>query len=193
MGFEQVIDLDCATSTAIGGRDKKSGKANPTQAEGYFLGTRQVASKLSQSGFANLHVLQTPNGNLGIWGKKDMDTKLKDVAPGTMVRITFVGMQPTKKQDMYKYKVEQDKSNRLDMGSLAVGDGETDTGFTDNGTSDYAAEEEEADDLDDAPPADEAPAARAQPPRQPAKAPDAARQAKVQEMLNKARAAKTAR
>ncbi len=45
MAFEQVVDLDASVCTAIGGVDRKSNKANPKSAEGYYVGTRQGQSR----------------------------------------------------------------------------------------------------------------------------------------------------
>ncbi len=129
-------------------------------------------------------------GNLGVWGKTDMDVKLKAVAPGTMIRITFTGMQETKNNPMYKYKIEVDKANCIDVGG--VSDGSADSEATGDDAGYESADDGEEQSLDaEAPPADEPPPARAQPPKQPAKAPDAARQAQVQALLNRSRAAKT--
>src|SRR3954468_6708897 len=111
MGFREVQTLDAEVTIALGGRNKKTGKANPTSAEGYFLGSRQVDSKKSKNGKASIHFLQTAEGNLGVWGKTDLDRKLSAVTPGTMVRITQSGMVATPNGDMYKYKVEIDESN----------------------------------------------------------------------------------
>lgn len=114
MAYEKVQDLDCETTVAVGGRDKKTGKANPKSAEGYFLGSKVTQSKYGES---FLHILQTPEGNLGVWGKTDMDRKLKAVTPGTMVRITDTGKtKPSKKgNDMIVYLVEHDPDNTIEV------------------------------------------------------------------------------
>lgn len=124
MAFEQVVDLDCAKTVVLGGRDKKTGKSNPTSAEGYFIGSKAVKNKLGDN---FLHILQTPEGNLGVWGKTDLNAKFKAVVPGQMVRATFVGMVETKYQPMFKYKLEVDKANTIDVSSV-----ETFTNFTDS-------------------------------------------------------------
>jgi len=179
MAFEQVVDLDCSVTTSIGGTDRKTGKKNPTSVEGYFLGSRKVDSAKSKSGFCYLHVFQTKDGNLGVWGKTNLDSQLRSVQPGTMTRVTFSGMVETKNNPMYKYKVEVDKNNNIDVSDLsapsneATGDDDTDHGFVE---SDFADEEGSA--LDE-----QLPAARATPPARPAAAPNAARQAKVQALL----------
>ena len=115
MSFKEVTTLDADVTIRLGGVDKKTGKPNPQSAEGYYLGTRKVTSPKSKSGFASLHFLLTPNGNRAIWGKTDMDRKFSSVQPGTMVRISFDKMVPTPNGDMYKYKLEQDATNNIEV------------------------------------------------------------------------------
>lgn len=119
MGFQEVTSLDAETTIRLGGVDKKTGKKCPTTAEGYYLGAKVIDSPKSKSGKASLHIFSTPKGNLGVWGKTNMDQKLKTVTPGTMTRITFTGMQPTKNGEMYVYKVETDGENTIDVSALS--------------------------------------------------------------------------
>lgn len=186
MAFKQVIDLDCATSTAIGGVDKKSGKKNPTSVEGYFIGSRDVESKKSKTGLAKLHVFQTSAGNQGVWGKTDLDQKLARVTPGTMTRVTFTGMQETKNNPMYKYRVETDDENVIDVGTPGNGSEDSNEEASEGFQSADAYEEESALDGEEEQ-LDEQPAPRALPPRQAAQAPSAERQAKVNALLNRSR------
>lgn len=117
MGFKEVSSLDADIVVSIGKRDRKTGNQGPKQAEGYYLGSRQVKSNRGES---FIHFLQTPEGNLGVWGTTDMNRKLKQVPPGTMVRITSTGTRPTPNGDMYTYKVELDKENTIEVGSTEV-------------------------------------------------------------------------
>jgi len=112
MGFTEVSSLDADVTIALGKINKETGKPYPKQAEGYFLGSRIVQNKRGES---RLFFLQTPKGNLGIWGTTDLDRKLGQVQPGTMVRITSTGTKPTPNGDMYTYKVEVDKSNTIEV------------------------------------------------------------------------------
>lgn len=183
--FTEVADLDCSVTTALGGTDKKTAKANPTCIEGYYIGTRQVVSPKSKTGFASLHVLQTQKGNVGVWGKTNLDQKMLAAKPGQMIRATFVGMVPTKNNPMYKYKLEIDANNTIDVASVedsgaAAGDYTAEKN-TDAEGGDYGSDDA-ALDADDTP-ADVVPPTRAAPPRTAAKAPDAARQAKVNALL----------
>lgn len=122
MGFTEIASLDADTTIALGGVNKQTGRKNPTSIEGYYLGSRQVDGKRGPS---NLHFLQTPKGNVGVWGKTDLDRKLSSVLVGTMIRASFVGMTPTPKGDMYKFKVEVDKDNTIEVATLSAGAGNT--------------------------------------------------------------------
>lgn len=115
MGFKEVSSLDAEVTISLGGVNKKTGKKNPTSVEGYYLGSRTVEGK---KGDSKIHFFQTSKGNLGVWGKTDSDRKLGGVAPGTMTRISFDKMQATPNGDMYKYKVEVDADNTIDVGDL---------------------------------------------------------------------------
>src|SRR5258708_25091801 len=117
MAFEQVLDLDAEITVSLGGSNRKTGKKNPSQVEGYYLGSRKVESKKAKSGFAYIHILQTEKGNLGVWGKTDLDRKLLTVTPGTMIRASHTGMLQTPNGEMYKYKVEIDKDNSIEVGN----------------------------------------------------------------------------
>ena len=122
MSFKEVQDLDCDNATPIGGFNKKTKKDNPKMVEGYYLGSREVPDQKRKSGISYLHILQTAKGRLGIWGKTDMDRKIRAVTPGVVVRITFLKMVPTPNGEMYKYSVELDEENVLDMSDFAPSD-----------------------------------------------------------------------
>lgn len=117
MAFTEVSSLDTDVTTRLGGVDKKTGKKNPVSAEGYYLGFKKIDSKMNRSGFSYLHILQTPKGNLGVWGKTDMDRKLTTITPGTMVRITFDKIVQVPTGPMYKFKVEADANNTIEVNS----------------------------------------------------------------------------
>ena len=117
MAFKKVLSLDAEITVALGGRDKKTGKANPTKVEGYYLGSRQVTG--GKKGPSIIHFFQTPKGNLAVWGKTDSNRKLAGVAPGTMTRVSFDKMKPTPNGDMYCYNVEVDEDNTIDVSELA--------------------------------------------------------------------------
>ncbi len=190
MAFKELADLDADTCYALGGKDKKTGKNNPTKVEGYFIGTRQVESKKSKTGLAALHIIQTSKGNVGIWGKTNLDQKLKSVTPGVMVKIEFSGMKETKNNPMYVYKVSQDTENTIEVvgadTSAAADTGSDDQGDFNSDDTPFEGDTGAEDDVDadsDAPAADEPPPQRAQAPRRPAAAPTRAATQGVQGLL----------
>lgn len=178
MAFTEISSLNCETTTALGGRNKE-GKPNPTQVEGYFIGSKDVESRKSKTGKAKLHILLTAKGNVGIWGKTDLDRKMLNVTPGVMVRITQNGKVPTPNGEMYKFKVEVDSENTTEVAVQTSGSSEEeDSGYSGNegfGESEVFEDELAADEV------------QYVAPRAPAKgtatAPDAARQAKVRALL----------
>lgn len=194
MAFKELADLDTATCTAIGGVDKKSGKKNPTSIEGYYIGTKQVASKKSKTGLADLHVIQTSKGNVGVWGKTNLDQKMKTVTPGLMTRISFTGMQETKNNPMYKYKVEVDETNFIDVGgvsesSVSGSEADSDESNSYESQDSYSSDEpEESDAFGEQLPPDEPVLPRAAAPKaRPTTAIDAARQAQTKALLDRTR------
>jgi hypothetical protein len=181
MAFQEAQDLGCETTIRLGGTDKKTGKNNPKTAEGFYVGSRRVTTKFGPSW---VHVLQTSKGNVGIWGKTDLDSKLLAITKGTMVRLTYTHSVPSNKgNDLMKYKVEFDKDNTIEVADGAPASSESEGGdyesaFSggDDGETDEALEEESA--------PDEQPVHRPQPPKAAAKVPNAAQQARVQALLN---------
>jgi hypothetical protein len=180
MAFEKIIDLDCDVTIALGGVDKKTGRPNPTKIEGYYLGSRQVADKKKKSGFSFIYAFQTPKGNVGVWGKTNLDNKMASVAPGTMVRVTQSGKRPTPNGDMYLFLVEQDRDNTIPVNSTSVPTYEAEA---DSSVDSYEAEAPESAEA----PADEVPYTPPVAPKQPARTPSAESQARVQAVLNRTR------
>lgn len=119
MAFKSVLDLDADITVSLGGTNRKTGKKNPESVEGYYIGSRKHDSPKAKSGFSYLHIFKTEKDNVGVWGKTDMDRKILAISPGTMARVTFTGMQPTKNGDMYKFRAEVDEDNTIDVGGLA--------------------------------------------------------------------------
>jgi len=112
LAFQEVSSLDADVTVALGKTNKETGKPYPKQAEGYYLGSRKVENKRGES---QLHFLQTKSGNLGVWGTTDLNRKLGQVVPGSMVRVTSTGTKPTPNGDMYTYRVEVDKGNTIEV------------------------------------------------------------------------------
>lgn len=137
MAFKQVTDLSTDVTISLGGTNRKTNKKNPTSIEGYYLGKREVADKKKKSGFSYIYTFQTDKGNIGVWGKTDLDRKMSAVKPGTMTRASFDKMVPTPNGDMYKFIVAVDEDNTTEVLSEAV---QSDTGGYDKR---YASSDEE--------------------------------------------------
>lgn len=176
MAFEKIASLDSDISINLGGTNKKTGKPNPMTVEGYYLGTKVgIPNKFDASKPDCMHILQTPKGNVGVWGKSHLNPQMAKALPGAMVRITFTGTRPSKKgNDQLLFSVEQDTANNIDVSSI------------NDAPADYGDDLEEGYTAEDATPA-EAPYVAPTPPKVAAKAPDAARQAKVAALLNGSR------
>lgn len=114
MAFKELQDLSAEVTISIGGFNKKLRKDNPTEAEGYYLGFRQHPSTFTKGKMDSIYFFQTPKGNLGVWGKTDLDKKMAQVTPGVMTRIKFVGEVPSNKGNpMLKYSVATDEENTI--------------------------------------------------------------------------------
>jgi hypothetical protein len=145
MAFKQISDLSAEVTISLGGTNKKTGKKNPTSVEGYYLGKREVEDRKKKSGVSYIYFLQTSKGNIGVWGKTDMDRKLTSVKEGEMIRITHTGMQATANGDMYKYSVEVDSDNTIEVLGSNNTNTDDDDGPTLN-TSEGIDQDEENDD-----------------------------------------------
>lgn len=121
MGYEDV-GLQCDETVSLGGINRKTGKANPVKIEGYFLGTRKVPDEKKKNGFSYIYVLKTSKGNVGVWGKTNLDRNMEAAQKGLMTLITQNGMQETKNGSMYKYRVQQDKTNAIDVQEALIAD-----------------------------------------------------------------------
>lgn len=146
MPFQEVTDLSPDNTIALGGTNRKTGKKNATQVEGYYLGSRKVEDRKKKSGFSYIHVFQTANGTVGVWGKTDLDRKILGVPAGTMTRASFDRMVPTPNGDMYKFKVAVDKDNVIEVvggaGDTLGNDGYADdAGNLSEETAAYASDE----------------------------------------------------
>lgn len=151
MAFKEVTSLDAENVVALGKKDKATGKPYPKQAEGYFLGSRTVENKRGES---KIHFLQTPNGNLGLWGTTDLNRKLGQAPVGAMVRVTSTGTKSTPNGEMYTYKVEVDKDNAIEVaaaeestssgGSYSDEDSDSTYASSNDGSSSDDGEDEDA-------------------------------------------------
>jgi len=186
MAFIEREGLDCDTTTALGGINKRTGKPNPKSVEGYFIGSRQVDSAMSKTGKAYIHVLKTADGNTGVWGKTDLDRKLDGAVVGAMTRLTFTGTRPATKpglKPMFKFKVEQDLKDVIEVSNFETQVANDDAPEATEGYAEgYDGDEASVDSDEYA--TDEVVAARPTAPRTAAKTPDLAQQEKVKKLLS---------
>jgi len=185
MAFKEVQSLDADTTISLGGFNKKTRQDNPTQITGYFLGTRKVASPKAKSGFSYLHIFQTEEGNVGVWGKTDLDRKMTALTSnlGALVRVTQKGSKPTKNgNDMYMFRVEVDNDDRIEVTAPTEASSVEEETYEEEtyAEEEYFDEENPNAEFD----AIQAPKRPVVPARAVA-APDAARQAKVKQLLSK--------
>jgi hypothetical protein len=196
MGYKEVVKNNAIT---LGGKDKKTGKANLESIEGYFLRTREAGpSRFNPKKMDYIHDLQTADGEVSVWGKVDMDGKLRKVRPGTLVTIETDGEIDTGKGNpMKKFKVMVDEDQTIevldtDWNSEEYQD-EIDTGkgnpmkkFQDE--NDEGLDAEESLDAEEAP-LDEHPPARTKPPVHAAQPASKASQAKTKGLLGNRKSA----
>lgn len=119
MAFQTKPKLNAETAVVLGGKDD-AGKSRPRTLEGYFLGTRITPD--SGYGPGKLHIFQTKDGNVGVWGKTDLNNQLTSELTGACLRVTFTGMSNPKKgrRPGYLYQVEVDYDNKIDVSGINV-------------------------------------------------------------------------
>lgn len=113
MGFKEVQDLNAETVFGLGAKDKSTGKTHPKEIEGFYLGKKQVENKKAKSGVSYIYIFQTDKGAVGIWGKTDMDRKMKGAILGQMTKVALTGTRETPNGPMYTYRVWQDEDNTV--------------------------------------------------------------------------------
>lgn len=181
MGFEKLVTLDTDGMVTIGGKDKKTGEANPKTIEGYFLGTKAVGkNKFNKSKTDYKHILLTKSGNVGVWGKTHLDRQMLDVVPGTMVRITYNGTKDVGKGNpmtCYLVEVDQNETIAVNVGVNTPIDSSEDSDHSES------EDEEELEAGEEETPADETSLSRARPPQRATQPASAAQQSKVKALL----------
>ncbi len=174
MAYQTKFDGSTDTTIQLGGKNK-DGTPNPTSLEGYFLGSKDTDGDF---GPGKLHLFQTKEGTIGVWGKSRLNGLLTKDIIGQMTLVTFTGMiAPTKKgrRPAYGYKVQHDTSNTIDVGDLNLNAASA-------GGADEGSEDEELASVGFASSDSYHQTAE---PRVAAAVPNAARQAQVQALLNK--------
>lgn len=175
MAFQTKNDLNAEKTISF--------KTPGESVEGYYLGSK--TTKDTGYGPGTLHVFQTSKGNVACWGKTRLNSLLTAELVGQMVRATFTGMgnKVKGKNPAYLFKVEHDPAETLTGEALESATAAVSQSNEDYADDDISESDIDADDVQDIAP----PPARAAAPRAPAQAPDPARAAKVQELLNRNR------
>lgn len=178
MAFETLFDASTATSFKF----EKVGDV----LEAFYMGS---FDHTGDYGPTQKHLFKAADGGaLIIFGQRNLMQQLPTAKVGYMTRITYNGDKASTvkgRQPMKLFVIQQDKKNTTEVSGV-------DFTPTDDvtGSSDYQTPSQTEFDLDDdteTTPADEPAAPRAAAPRQAAKAPDAAAQARVQALLNRGR------
>ena len=114
MAYQKLTDLAADTVVALG-----NGEGQQKSIEGYYLGARQVTTS---NGPSNIHVFQTPKGNVGVWGTKKLNDNLGNSNRGVMTLVNYktkVKLQGGKTQHTYDFMVDPD--NKIEVSQLAEG------------------------------------------------------------------------
>lgn len=178
MAYETKSTLSADNTIKLGGKDSKTNKANPTFVEGYYLGAKNTETTYGEG---KLHIFQTAKGNVGVWGKTNMDRLLTSDHVGQMCLLTFTGMGQAQKgrNAPYNYKLQFDRANTVDVSNIDLSaTDESEPDYNDEPLEETAVEDDTADYV-----SEPVVTARAATPRQPARTPNAEQQAKVRALL----------
>lgn len=179
MAYITKQSLSTDKTITIGGVNRETGVKNPTSIEGYFIGTKTTPDK--GFGPGKLHIFQTKDGNVGVWGKSYLNSLLTAEMAGLMCLVEFQGMSKPKKgrNPAYTYGLKYDPDNRIEVSGFNLEDAgeEQSDDETPVAAEEYhtSADEEEA--------LDEVVAHRAVAPKRPAVATSAENARRVQELL----------
>lgn len=168
-------ELEKTRSVQLGGVNKTTGKKNPTELEGYYVGVEKLPNKFNPGQPKNFYKFLTAAGEVGIFASAGLDYVLKGATPGLMTKVVSTGetLDTGKGNPMKVFKAYQDKTNSV---------GDTVAASTESLSSgeDTGSEDEES---------DVAAPTRATPPAKALSSTDAERQAKFNALRNKSKAA----
>lgn len=120
MGFKEV--RTGGKGTHIGGTKEDTGEAWPTEVEGYYVGVSESDDTYNPGKKKYSYTLETSTGDIAVYGRSYLDTIMRGLgAPaGQMLKITHNGMsrRPGKKP-AFDYKVFQDLSNCKNLDGTA--------------------------------------------------------------------------
>lgn len=172
--MEELSGLSADVTVALGKPDKKTGKIK-TSLEGYYLGTKSGIK--TDHGNTSLHIFQTAEGNVGIWGTTRLDKLISTYSErilGCFCTVDYLGKEKKArpgKSPAHLFKLSASKTNKINVANLQENSSYEEE-LTDESINDELSEESEPI------------AARPVAPKSPASTPDAARQARVQALLS---------
>lgn len=114
MGYEKLSDVK---PVALGGVDKKSGKRNPTELEGYYIRREEKPNKFNPGKPQSFYVFETKEGQVGLFGKAGIDREMKKASIGVMTKVIDTGklLDTGKGNPMRVFEVFQDSANRIEV------------------------------------------------------------------------------
>lgn len=189
MAYEEIGNVP---TVVLGGVDKKTGKKNPTQIEGYLLRVEPRPNKFNPDKPQNYYVFRTKDGDKGVYAKAGIDRELKNARYGRMTLLIDTGktLDTGKGNPMRVFKAQQDPDNNIALSEDDKVQGYSNPGEPeiDDTDADLQAGADDAGDSDldgDAPAPDEQQVQRPRPPVRAAQPPSADRQKRVQDLLNR--------
>lgn len=110
MAYEELGELRLVQ---LGGVNKVTGKNNPTEVEGYYLGSEDRPNRFDPKRPQKLYKFQTQNGDVGVFGKAGLDKVMKGATIGAMTKVVSTGetLDTGKGNPMKIFKAYQDKGN----------------------------------------------------------------------------------
>lgn len=117
MAYEEISDIETVT---LGGVDKRTNQANPTELEGYLVGKEQRPNKFNPGTPQNYYIFQTKHGLQGVYAKAGINSALKNAVMGRMTKLVATGeeLDTGKGFPMKVFKSYQDKNNTIDVDSV---------------------------------------------------------------------------
>lgn len=139
MAFKKKFNGQTDVTIQLGSKD------NPKQrdsVEGYYLGTKDIPD--SGYGVGKLHIFQTKEGSLGVWGKTSSNSLMTSDLRGQMCRLTFTGMGEKKKgkNPAYMYELEHDPENTISVEGVNVNGTEPEYDDSEDVSDDNGEEQE---------------------------------------------------
>ncbi len=116
MAYETLSNVQVVS---LGGINKKTGKKNPTELEGYYIGSEPRPNKFNLAIPKNFYKFQTQAGLVGLYASAGIDQTMKSAVVGRMTKIVATGetLDTGKGNPMKVYEVMQDRTNNIDVDS----------------------------------------------------------------------------